>query len=494
MNALLALSSQHMNTVRAPLEAAGMAFTRIAEWRGVVGHIKQDCEFLALSLELLLKEDLRTQLLARGMLSNFSGIKVLFYTTAEIPELTKLRSFVAFDGEFLMPDDEASVAGVLNELLSDSPLLFNRAASGPVHKTPSRARVGWDEEAAFVGSIGTPRVVVTMPGLSRGSLKRLTVPRLLYLLSVQQRSGELIITHGSLECTVSFWKGALIDTGELRGGARDLQATFAWKDGYYRFLDGDKVSGDEVDLLRYIADGLHEFVPFNELAGRLAEHAEHYPAFTTLLELKEVAQSVETAAAVALACTGQQQLKALSTDTAHSVHSLLESLALMTCIDAVVFFDVPMKTPVGVSYALREVTTEDLIEIDAPLTLPKGRASQRRRMPASTMQKIAKLDEAGQALLQKLKRLRDTFAQSDPYVVLGVIPGCGTNEVHAAYFKHLATHRSEVYSKYEHTPVKVLAELVLGTIKNAYQLVLSQESERRVRGNTQDLVPSDRES
>jgi len=488
MNAILALSADHIKTVRSSFEAIGMAYTAVGEWRGAAGLLGDECEFLGLSLGLLLKEDLRTQLLARGVLSEYPGLKVLFYCEHELPELTKLRNFVSFDGEFLMPDDEALVGQFLNELLVDSPLLFGQAPSSPIRRTPSKAWVGWEEEGTFVGSTGTPRVVITMPGLTRGSLKRIAVPRLLYLLSVQQRSGELIIAQGTLECSVAFWKGALIDTGQLYGGAKDMQAAFAWRDGNYKFLDGEKVTGEEVDLLQFIAEGLHEFVPFNELAGRLAEHSEHFPSFTTLLEMSDVVHSVELAAKMALTYTGDKSLKTLFAEDHSPVHDALECLALMTCTDSVVFFEAPTKTPVGISYALREVSTEDRIEIDTSLALPKGRASHRRRMPATTMQKIAKLDEEGQAILRKLKRLRDTFAQSDPYVVLGLTPNCGTNEVHSAYFKHLSVHRSEVYSKYEHTPVKVLAELVLGTIKNAYQLVLSQESERRARSTTQNLV------
>lgn len=323
--------------------------------------------------------------------------------------------------------------------------------------THPQAWSGWLESTEVVALGSAPRLHFTMPSLSMGKIRDVPVARLLYLMTIQRRSGVLSLSNAeNVQCRVELSHGQPRAEPER---ALDLtQSAFAWQRGDYRLEEGELSGHPTVTSMPFLYDGIVRSLSFNDIALTLAPHSEHYLAYTTLLEERrdELMQIQAPVLEVLENFNGTRTLTTCLGQLDVAPETLFHAVSFGLTTDLVALFPEPVKPPVGISYKLRERGEGEGIE-------------------RNTMFEIARLDRGDQTLLEKLRQQHEDFTQRDPYALLGLFRGCGASAVQLAYFNLLNAYHPGKFELYEGTPIKVVAELIFGLVRDSYQLVLAWE-------------------
>ncbi len=392
---------------------------------------------------------------------------------------------------------------------------------------------------------------IALPNLSVGSLNEVPVPRILYLVSVLEKSGTLSVTRGRLAVNVDIRAGELLSNGTSARPFEGLLGSFAWTAGDYAFDEHSVAEGNTLDVLPLMHEGIRLRVSVNAVAVFLSEHNNFYPVVTTLFEdQREAFSKLGECSQVLSHCDGTKTVGQLVMNAGVAFEPFGRALILGHYSDSIIFVDEPTPAPLTVSYTdahpvVNRPKTADLAQLidsrcaaleaepykalgikpgcgeDAvrrathdfrrhfsrsKLTqMPPALASKARRARNLTHELEAKLKEqertharthltpAQTRVLDVLITQKKLFSSTSPYEAFNLWSGCGHNAIEDRYFEFVPKHHPDQYATIDNPIVRETANDVFIAMQKAYETLKELEistEETNPRPSTTAVVKS----
>lgn len=402
---------------------------------------------------------------------------VLVYGHSVAAEVEFIKTFCEYAAHLELPGERSDVVGVLTDLLPSVDFGDSVLAEGipELPSAPLQSVSSWVDLEQLVEDHRDTRVVVTMPSLSSGSLREVPLPRLLYFLTMQRRTGVLSVRNGPKVHRAAFNNGGLLAEQEDSRTLKALQSAFAWTEGEYYFKWERVLGGQQVPLYHYIFEGLRN-VSMNSALERLALFEQGYLAHTTLFfvrlkQIKNLGQVTE----VARLCKGEKSLSDLLREGAIDIQNMLTSLNFCLSTDLVTILEKPALVPVGLSYKLHnrlgDMGGGHISELPHAVNEVGGGFGRQNYTAAQ----ISRLDPTLAKELAGLEEMLKTLLERDAYEVFDLFAGCGRQAVRAAYQKlreRLPSSPAGVPA-----PIWMTTQLLDTALRDSYVLLMAQETE-----------------
>ena len=433
-------------------------------------HLQPD--LIVFGLEALLAEGPDTLWSASWMLSTFHIPALLIYSANHSRDIENIAVDAHFSAYLEWPAPATTLVARLNQCVPGIAILPPHQRAEGAHPFPEAypdtnpsltALPAWlDTEAERSPPEG--RVVIPLPTLSSGSLAEISLPRLLYLLAIQRRSGELSLESNTAKLDIALHAGMpCINTAS----ARDLQpffGAFAWKEGSFRFV-WNKVPQQQCQaVFPLLYDGIKRSHSLNRLMQLLQDDEQRYPAYTTLaVTRRQILQPIPRIDHLLNASQGFEKLRELF---ARSVLTAEDAVALVFAkvTDTILFFARAQAAPVSLIYQLaqRQSTSDATAFAKAP--------------QAGTAIAIATLPPEKAQRLVFLEAILATLIESDPYTAIGLESGCGPEAVTQA----IRSFRQQIFKldpELEPPPLRITLRLIDAALRDASVLLCAQESD-----------------
>lgn len=315
---------------------------------------------------------------------------------------------------------------------------------------------------------------VPIPSLSAGNLAEVLLPRLLYFLAVQRRTGHLLVQNDAQSLKISVQDGGLVRRSGEERILSSLQAAFSWTQGTYRFEWEQIEGGQLVPLLDFIYEGISQYTSFNELLLRFVKYQSNYPAYTSLfLGRYKLLSKLGNVCDVAQMCRGQATLGELLKRASGHYDTFAPALAFCFHTDAVGVLEKPGRAPIGITYSLQSrMTSVQTAEAQRPALLGKTMMGFKSVQP--TQAQIMRMSAEQYGLLAAFEKAQSDLLEVDPYDAFSLVPGCGRNAVRLA-FKGFQSLIPDLSDERIPTPLRVTQRLVAGAIQDAYLLLMAEE-------------------
>lgn len=352
---------------------------------------------------------------------------------------------------------------------------FTRSQSGD-----ARAVSGATGRVAITTPTNGELFTIALPDPNGGSIDAVSVPQIMYSLSVAQATGELTLSTSSLSRRVVFFHGepGTVFQVPTADDERKLLSTFGWASGTYTFEVKDVPEAQFHTFgepMQFIFRGVQRHFGLNETATALGPYLKQYLVSTDQASRFRRILGLEGLGAFTKTADGTKTLEQLMGSGADT-EALLRHAYFAWLTGAVVCTDQPVPAPLVVQYEVPELTAnsgERLQQRRRTITLQPEREAASPAPPV--MPSGVPAVDAHQQTFERLGNQWDVLASRSPYEVFGLIKGCGADEVNRRFYELVREYHPDRYARIQNTQIRTLAEKVFVQIRNLHTELLATE-------------------
>lgn len=390
-----------------------------------------------------------------------------------VSELVRLDNVLTKDDKpayFVGQDDQGQLrewAGMFDSVQAvvspaDRPRKLREHVESHLSETCDSAEADAGDDRSGDEPDESTEVVVRLPKIDDGTLKNLSLGRILYILNIREQTGALKLSTDNMDRSFAFQEGRFVDAPN-HDDRRALTGAFAWPKGDFQFEPRNSLSGSASSTSAVIIEGLSTHRAHRQLMNGLMSRMQAYPVVTQLWDHRRSDLDWDILEPFLDHCDGRTDLETIFSQLGDRVTTAFQAAAFARDTDLIVFRG--QQTPGGVELEYDHDTTTSSSDNRAESTAESSKAER-----ATGTERLE--------LKRELNTFLDELESMSSHDIFGLWEGCGRELVKKTYYRMVKEHHPDVYGGNVSPRIRATAQEIFVQIREAYTELLKAEDEQ----------------